>query len=1047
MINLNVHSSYEFLASNIQIDPLLKLLKEDNQSAVAITDLNHMHGIYQLLKKAPEYNIKPVVGMEVLADNGLSGIPLILLAKNNKGYQSLIRISAMLSYKDITRTPLEFLQNNANDLLVIAVTDEGAELLGELTKVSDGDKYISMDTGAASYKRVFMHSARYMKKEDRKALKVLNAIRDNDRLEAHDLTAISGDEYVLKKEDITEEIKPFLHVNEEIVEKCNVTMPKVSTTLPHFPHPDNDDSDQFLWQQLNKRLGEKTDGSEKYKDRLQFEFDVITKMGYSDYFLIVSDAVNYAKNNDIYVGPGRGSSSASLVSYLLNITEVDPLKYNLLFERFLNPARVTMPDIDIDFEDTNRDQMVTYLNDKYGQMNVSNIITYGTLSAKMAARDVGRVLKFSDETLKYISNMIGTEQSVSLTEAFNSQAFKKLEASDDKYKVYKEVCLSIEGLPRHASTHAAGVLVSADKLTEKVPIMFTEGHTISQWAMNEVEAVGLLKIDVLGLRNLTLIRRMVNMIAYKGESIDIHNLKEDPRVYRLLSHGLGLGVFQLESTGIRKVMRDVNPTEFMDLAAVLALYRPGPMKEIPNFVRGKHQPETVTYPHEDIKEILRETNGVIVYQEQIMLIASRIAGYSYAEADILRRAMSKKDRETLLKEKEKFLGGAKDKGYAASLAEHIFELILKFADYGFPKSHAVAYSKIAYIMAYIKTRYPAIFYAVILMQNIGNHAKIIELLEEMKMLKVKIHPPNINLSRSGNIVNDGVVLGLSMIEGVTYKVAESIIEARQDGDFKDIYDLKTRVDNNLSEKVLTNLVLSGALDDFEENRKTMLQSLANLRDINSEEFSHNSFLSALGFNVKKEYQYAEEMTRMEMIEGEKAALGFYLSSHPIRLIQRENQSIPFNMFSQQRNYGTYLVFLDELKVIKTKKGQNMAFAKITDGVTDMDAVIFPNVYFTEHPKLTSQALVVRGRLDERKGQPQLIIEKVDELETFKDEYLKRIRKIYIRNKDRYDFDELLGDIGIVIYSFEDGSSLGSIDAGRLKDLQKRINPVDLRFMT
>lgn len=1047
MINLNVHSSYEFLASNIQIDPLLKLLKDDNQSAVAITDLNHMHGIYQLLKKAPEYNIKPVVGMEVLVDDGLSGIPLILLAKNNKGYQSLIRISAMLSYRDITSTPSAFLQNNANDLITIATTGEGASLLGELTSVNDDDKYISQHLDMPPYKQAFIHSSRYMGKEDRKALKVLNAIRDNDRLEAHELTGISGDEYVLKTEDITEEIKPLLKVNEEIVHKCSVTLPKVSSTLPHFPHPDNENSDEFLWQQLTRRLGEKTDGSDSYKERLQYEFNVITKMGYSDYFLIVSDAVNYAKNNDIYVGPGRGSSSASLVSYLLNITEVDPLKYNLLFERFLNPERVTMPDIDIDFEDTNRDRMVTYLNEKYGQMNVSNIITYGTLSAKMAARDVGRVLKFSDETLKYISNIIGTEQSISLTEAFGSEAFKKLLASDDKYKLYKDICLSIEGLPRHPSTHAAGVLVSADKLTEKVPIMFTEGHTISQWTMNEVEAVGLLKIDVLGLRNLTLIRRMVNMISYKGESIDIHNLEEDPRVYKMLSHGLGLGVFQLESTGIRKVLKEVNPTEFMDLAAVLALYRPGPMKEIPNFVRGKHQPETVTYPHDDIKEILRETNGVIVYQEQIMLIASRIAGYSYAEADILRRAMSKKDRETLLKEKQNFIDGARGKGYEVSLAEHIFELILKFADYGFPKSHAVAYSKIAYIMAYIKTRYPDIFYAVILMQNIGNHAKIIELFEEMKILKVQVHPPNINHSRSGNTVNDGVVLGLSMIEGVTYKVAESIVNTRKDGKFKDIYDLKTRVDNNLSEKILTNLILSGALDDFEENRKTMLQSMANLRDINAEEFSHNSFLSALGFNVKKEYEYAEEMTQMEKIEGEKTALGFYLSSHPIKLIQSENQSIPFNMFSQQKNYGTYLVFLDEIKVIKTKKGQNMAFAKITDGVMDMDAVIFPSVYFTEHPKLTQKSLVVKGRLDERKGQPQLIIEKVEELETFKTQYLERIRKIYIRNKSRYDFDNLLGETGVVIYSFEDGRSLGNIEIDQLKALQNKIHPSDLRFMT
>jgi DNA polymerase-3 subunit alpha len=1045
MINLNVHSSYEFLNSNIKIDPLLNLLKEDGQAAVAVTDLNHMHGIYQLLSKAPAYGIKPLAGMEILVDDGLGGIPFILYAKNDVGYRSLIRISAMLSYKSITKTPKDFFMKNVQGCVCIAKSGAGTALLDELPADPD-DKYAAHDIEETQHKRAFIHTSRYMRKEDRKALKVLNAIRDNDRLEPYQLTDITGGEYILKKEDVAEEVRPFLEANKEIVGKCNVPVPKVGTTLPHFPHPDNEDSDAFLWRQLDRRLKEKTDGSAAYAERLKYEFDVITSMGYSDYFLIVSDAVNYAKSNDIYVGPGRGSSSASLVSFLLNITEVDPLKYNLLFERFLNPERVTMPDIDIDFEDTNRDKIVGYLIDKYGRMNVSNIITYGTLSAKMAARDVGRVLNFSDEELKYIAGIIGPELNVTLDKAFNSDTFKRLMSGDDKYKLYKEICLSVEGLPRHASTHAAGVLVSETKLTENIPIMFTEGHTISQWPMNEVEGAGLLKIDVLGLRNLSLIRRMVNMIRYRGGSINIHELEEDPRVYKMLGYGLGLGVFQLESAGIRNVLREIRPTEFMDLAAVLALYRPGPMKEIPNFVSGKHEPETVTYPHEELEDILRETNGVIVYQEQIMLIASRIAGYTYAQADILRRAMSKKDRETLYREKENFIDGAKNKGYAESLAEHIFNLIMKFADYGFPKSHAVAYSKIAYIMAYIKARFPDIFYSVILMQNIGNHVKINELLEEMKLLKIRVLPPDINRSRYSNTAEEGVRLGLGMIEGVTYKTAESILKAREDGPFKDIYDLKTRADINLSEKVLRNLILSGALDGFEENRKTMLQSMGHLKDINAEEFSTESFLSALGFNVKKEYEYVEEMTQMEKIEGEKAALGFYLSSHPIKLVQRENQSIPFNMFSQQKLYGTYLVFFEEMKVIKTKKGQNMAFAKITDGITDMDAVIFPSVYFTEHPKLEAGVLVVRGKLDERKGQPQMIIEKVEELEAFKKDYLKRVKKIYVRNEDKYDFDHLLGESGITVFSFEENRIVGRIADHSLENLQSIIEPSDLRFM-
>ncbi|WP_271401395.1 DNA polymerase III subunit alpha [Salinicoccus roseus] len=1045
MINLNVHSCYEFLNSNIRIDQLLKKVSSDGQTAVALTDFNRLHAIYQFVSRAEHFGVKPLIGMEIAVDDQLDGIPLVLIAKNTSGYRELIRLSAMLSYKDLHYTPRNFLTKNIHNCLVIAKDASGIDVM-EAVPVDPADKYASHEVADPPFERVFMRRSHYISPEDLPAKEVLNAIRDNGRIDPEEIRNLRGEDYVRTYDDLDEAEKQYLGNNESLAGKCDVTLPRAERTLPRYPHADNHDSKAFLWNMLKAQLESKTDGSEAYVERLEYEYEIIVEMGYEDYFLIVQDAVNHAKQQGIYVGPGRGSSSASLVSFLLNITEIDPLKYNLLFERFLNPERVTMPDIDIDFEDTRRDEVVSYLIEKYGEMNVAHIVTYGTLSAKMAARDVGRVLGFSDDELKMISNIIPEAPGTRLEEAFATDAFQSLVEADERYSLYASMCRKIEGLPRHTSTHAAGVLLSEDRLTDNVPVIFSEGHTLSQWPMNEVEGSGLLKIDILGLRNLSLLKNMVTRIKREDGGFSLADIHDDPDVYRLLGRGMTLGVFQLESDGIRKVIREMKPEQFLDIVAVNALYRPGPMKEIPNFIAGKRNPSTVKYPHDDIRDILKETYGVIVYQEQIMQIASRIAGYSYAEADILRRAMSKKDRETLERERGHFEQGALERGYSSNVGRHIFNLILEFADYGFPKSHAVAYSRISYMLSYIKTKFPEIFYSVILSHHYGNDVKIKQVINEVKQRQISMHPPDINRSLWSNRSEDGIQLGFSMIRGVTYRMSEAIIEARKEGPFENIYDLKTRVkDVVLNRKVLTQLIFSGSLDCFEENRKTLLQSLPMLDELNSEEYAHDSFLSTLGFNIKKEYNYADEMDDIEKIEGEKEVFGFHLSDHPIISLQKSLQYIPFSLLHQKKQ-GTYLVFFENIKTIRTKKGQNMAFVRISDGYQEIEGVIFPKVYFTAHPKLSHRIVAVSGRIEVRKSQPQLIIDSVEDVETFRDQYIHKSKSVVIRNAANYNISELLGAEGIPVHDFDRKEKLGNVEKSNIHKLLEHINLADIRLL-
>ena len=1047
MLNLNVHSAFDFLNSNITLNRLLETLKNDGQTAVAVTDFNRMHAVYQFMKTGQEENIHVVPGIEILAEDGLNGIPLVLLAKNVEGYLELVRLSAMLSYKDIERTPLAYLINNIRNCIVIGKTQSSVELLAEL-RTSDEDQYLSHQV-EGQYKKVYIQASHYVNSDERGALKVLNAIRDNEKISADSIHSLSGNDCIQVSTMLDDRAASFLKNNEEIFNKCQVPLPQVEHTLPVFDNPYDEPSKDYLWRVLMERfkaLGLDKRGS-VYKERLKYEYDVIVSMGFEDYFLIVQDLVAFAKNQGIYVGPGRGSSSASLVSFTLNITEVDPIEHQLLFERFLNPERVNMPDIDIDFEDSRRDEVVTYLIEKYGQMQVGNIVTYGTLSAKMAARDVGRVLGFTEDELKLMSNLIPSELNATLNQAFDTDRFKQLEENDSKYKVLKEVALKIEGLPRHTSTHAAGMVLSSKKLTDSVPIIFVDQHVMTQWPMKDVESAGLLKIDLLGLKNLSLIRYMIQGVHRHDKNFSLDDIKEDARVYKMLSLGMTLGIFQLESTGIRRVIEKFKPESLSDLAAVLALYRPGPMKEIDNFIYRKENPKTIAYPHEDLKEILKETFGIIVYQEQIMQIAGKIAGFSYGQADILRRAMSKKDKNILAEEREHFINGALDQGYSQALAEQIFELIMEFANYGFVKSHAVAYSKVAYIMAYIKLHYPSIFYSVILTHHRSNEDKIKQVLSEIKMMKINILPPDINRSQWQNIESDGILLGFSMISGISKLLYDAIQKERQNGNFTDIFDLVSRVNFKFNEKILRNLIVSGALDSFKENRKTMLQTIPNVLNNAGDEYHHESFLSSLGFSIKKDFHYTDEMSQGEIIQGEKETLGFYISDHPVLLKHQALEYIPFSFIQQHKKHASYLLFIEEVKTIKIKKsGQNMAFLTLSDGYTSIDGVIFAKEYFKYHPLLNEPIVVAVATMGERNGRDQLVIDRLYTPETYKDAYIKRTKKIYIRNLQKSDIEPFLSAEGIPVLDFERHSRIGYIEAINISGLIDTIDYENFRLI-
>ena len=747
----------------------------------------------------------------------------------------------------------------------------------------------------------------------------------------------------------------------------------------------------------------------EYVERLHYELQIINEMNYEDYFLIVQDFMKFAKQAGILTGPGRGSSASSLVAYSLFITDVDPLQYGLLFERFLNPERITMPDIDIDFADSRRMEVIQYVAEKYGKNYVSQIITFGTLSAKAVAREVARIFGFESSTLEAISSFIPNKHGITLKEAYaQSQKLREFIQTEEIRKKWFQVALALEGLPRNASTHAAGVVLSPIPLVDIVPIQI--GHDdlfLTQWPMKEVEQVGLLKMDFLGLRNLTIIERILKIInRNKTQSLSLSTIPlDDERTFQLLQNGDTTGVFQLESAGMRHALKQIQPTKFEDIVAVNALYRPGPMESIPLYAKRKLGQLPVTFEHPVLQPILQETYGIIVYQEQIMQIASQMAGFLSGRQIFYVELFQKRKRKYLIKS-EMICNGSVKQGYREEIAHDIYDMIVRFANYGFPRSHAVAYSFIAYQLAYLKAYYPTYFMAALLTSAIGNDDRIAQYIREAKKKGIAILPPSINKSfYPFTSKKEGIRYSLAAIKSVGGVILKEIFAARKEKPFQDLFDFCLRVSMSVvNRKVIEMLIHAGAFDEFEVDRATLLASLdvaidhSELVNPNDGDFDlfHNS-----EFSLKPKYVNVEPIRLEDKLILEKKALGLYLSDHPVigykALFQYFGAVSIDEAVVKKENKVLIGAYISSVKTIRTKKGEMMAFLGINDEAGELEAVVFPNVYKTCSFILKNEGIImVQGRIEVRDGKTQMIMDEVYSLDDLKEMKTASTSRLFIK---------------------------------------------------
>jgi len=1016
-----VVTSSDLLHSLIRLEELIPFFINEKASAAAIVN-SKLYGVlpfWQQLKKA---GIHPVIGLTVsvsFRDDLL--LPVVLYAETDEGYRNLMKISSSISVKNMDTLPLNWMKGYQKGLIALLPLNdsqielkEAEEAFAICLSIFSSDRLyigISRPIGQKSEKEELAirlseehgvriaatHRSVYMSESDAFAYSVAEAIGTGKTLaEIGPSQLDEGYRFLPTKEEWTnwfEDQKEWLQNAEEMLLTCNASPVSDQRYMPKFPLSHGENANEELKRLCQSGLMERVQQlSKDYTDRLTYELSIIAQMGYSDYFLIVSDFMKYARERRILTGPGRGSSAGSLVAYSLYITDVDPLKYNLLFERFLNPERITMPDIDIDFADDRRHEVINYVADKYGKQFTAQIITFGTLSAKAAARDTGRVFGFEGKDLEQISKMIPNRHTITLKDAYvESDSMKQWISESEMRKKWFSTALRLEGLPRHASTHAAGIVLSPVPLVDVVPVdAGSEELYLTQWPMQEVEAAGLLKMDFLGLRNLTILEQIRLLIERDFQKwIDFGKIPlNDEKTFTLLQSGDTTGVFQLESEGMRNTLRQIRPTRFEDIVAINALFRPGPMDFIPIYAKRKHGEEQVEYSHPDLKPILEETYGVIVYQEQIMQIASSMAGFSMGEADLLRRAVSKKKRDILDKERKHFVTSSMKKGYNQKTAEEVYDLIVRFADYGFPKSHAVAYSLVSYYMAYLKANYPAHFYAALLTNAIGNPDKMTVLIMEAKGKGIPILRPSIVKSQLFFTVENGAIrFGLQAIKGVPNPFYRKLLTVREDRNspWSDLFELAVDLSAEyFSRKALEPLIKAGALDDFHDNRVTILASLdaavmhAELVRPNDQPdlFTGSSFTFG-----KPKYTETEPIPQLSKLQFERDVLGFYLSDHPAIYKKRKLNQAFLNLSdvasTKNGEFVTVVGLIIEIKRIRTKKGDSMAFVTLQDETGSLSCTLFPKEYATFNAALKEwKTAGMAGTIEWRNGKPQLIIKKL-----------------------------------------------------------------------
>ncbi len=1066
-IHLHCHSDFSLLDGASSVEALVSKAKEMGMEKLALTDHGNMFGALKFYKECRKNGIAPIVGSEFYVapgsrhdkagtEKGVRHHHLVLLARNDAGYKNLLTLSSLgftegFYYKP--RVDDRALEEHHEGVIALtaclAGEIPGAIMEGRLQEAERKALYYSelfgrdsfylelQDHGIPEQKTVnrelvsmsrrtgiplvATNDIHYTERGDARAQDILLCIGTNKKVSEGKRLRFEHQEFYFKSADemagLFGEAPEAIANTLRIAEACNLEIPVQKPQFPVYEVPEGKTPEGFLTELARRGLAERFNPvPEEAARRLEYELSVIVSMGFTGYFLIVWDFIHFAKEKGIAVGPGRGSGAGSLVAYSLRITDINPLRYGLLFERFLNPERVSMPDFDIDFCHRRRDEVISYVTGKYGADKVGQVITFGTLKARAVLRDVARVLDFPYEEADAIAKLIPEGPKSDLAQALKENPkLEEIAGKGDRYRELIETSLKLEGLHRHASTHAAGIVIGREKLTQYVPLYRDPktGAVSTQYTMDFLEECGLIKMDFLGLKTLTVIEDTLGLIRKKGVSIELKDIPEnDSATFRMFCEGKSTGAFQFESTGMQGVLKRARPGKIEDLIALNALYRPGAMEHIDSFVDSKLGRKRIEYPLPALEPVLKETYGVPVYQEQVMQMAQVVAGFSLGQADVLRRAMGKKKPEEMLKMKEKFLAGAREKGYQAKTAEKVFELLFAFTGYGFNKSHSAAYAIPAYHTIYLKANHPAEFLAANLTNDIADTDRIAELIHEAREMGIEVLPPDINLSEKEFTVENGmIVYGLMGIKNVGSAAVDAVVEERgANGRFGSFLDFFQRIDLRVvNRKVAECLVIAGAFDSLGETRATLmhnlprvLESAARIRE--EKRFGQVSLFESSGGTPSAvlELERLPEWAPAEKLAHEKENLGFFFSGHPLdpfdTLIARYTDAdlSRKEVLSQDRPC-TIIGLIRDLREIRTRAGRPMAFAKIEDRRGSIEAIFFSDVYERRRPLIQAEGIVaILGKIDLSKGEAKVKADEVLEPAALAD---KAARAVHVRLRD------------------------------------------------
>ena len=1103
-VSLHQHTEYSLLDSSAKIPELIARAKELGMNSMAITDHGVMYGCVDFYKEAKAQGIKPIIGCEIYVSQGDMHIKqnngrnenyhLVLLVKNKEGYGNLMKIVSTASIEGFYYKPRVdhvYLRSHSSGLIALSACMSG-EIQSNILKndletarnaalfyrdtFKDGfylelqyhgiEQQLKINEQLIAMSKelhiplVVTNDVHYIRKEDYTAHDILLCIQTGKTVEEEDRMRYPSDEFYLKSPE--EMCSMFSNVPEalentvKIAEECNFDYEFHESKLPKFPLPEGTDAYEYLKELCYRGLEQRYENiTEKLKDRLEYELGVIKTMGYVDYFLIVWDFIRFARENKIMTGPGRGSGAGSIVAYTLGITKIDPIKYNLIFERFLNPERISMPDIDSDFCYERRGEVIDYVVGKYGKDSVSQIVTFGTMAARAVIRDVGRAMNYSYAEVDRIAKMIPTVLNITIDKALEmNPEFKEAYDAEPRTKKLIDVAKALEGLPRHTSTHAAGVVIASKPLVNYVPLQKNEDNIVTQFTMNTLEELGLLKMDFLGLRTLTVLRDAVDMVKQdKGEEIDLDSIDyDDQSVYNMIGQGKTTGVFQLESPGMTSFMKELKPDSLEDIIAGISLYRPGPMAEIPKYIKNKNNPDKIEYITPQLEHILSVTYGCMVYQEQVMQIVRDLAGYSMGRSDLVRRAMSKKKHHVMEEERHNFVYGIVDEdgkiqvpgcirnGVSESIANKIYDSMIDFASYAFNKSHAAAYAVVAFQTAYLMHYYPVEFIAAMLNSVKGDSEKVAYYIRFAKSEKIKILPPSINESCAKFTVEDGKIrFGLSAVKNVGENIIDSIVKSRnQHGKFKDLADFCNNIDmNSINKRVVESLIKAGAFDCFNVYRSQLVAVHEKVIDsvVNSRKRNIKGQVSLFSQieddSVKIQYPKIGEFTKKDMLALEKEMTGLYLSGHPLEEYVKTLKLQTDTKISDIVNVKTLEEgFVEESKVKDgdrvtvggvlsevskkiTRNNDMMAFAKIEDLYGIVEIIIFPKV-FQKFKNLIydDSMIIVKGRVSVREEEdPKLLCENIEPLVRVD------IDKLYILIKDQLALKETVDEIKTIFSNF------------------------------